>query len=1288
MLLRLTVIVLGALLLWGTCAAGQTPNGSVPQLVILNCADESSMEAVIGRVAEAGGIARHIFPTHVLIAELNAPAAQELLRDPRVELVTDGYADPSAVPVEYGRMARDAVAAWNQLLVMPSPAPEELYGPEDMPGMPLVDDALEAPDEGVGARGRIGGAPAPPGAASWQTSEYLMGSVIVSLVFVESNGAIDTQTENWTSGEEANVVAECLAGANWWISQYPYAASPLSFTWVYNYARQTGYEPINRSSSDDGLWIAEALTGLGYSCTSSTYFSAARNYVNDLRNSNNKDWGYAAFIVDSSVDSDGTFTDGYFAYAYIGGPFMVMTYDNDGWGISRMDQVFSHESGHIFRAGDEYCQAGYSCCSSSAYYGYLRIQNTNCNTGVTCIMNTNAPAVCSVTQQQLGWRDTDADTIADILDVSPTASLTAYVPDPTSDSTPTYSGSASVSFYPNQLNPGYDVTVNRIAGVEYRVDGGSWQACTASDGAFNSGTEAFTFTTSALSGGAHTFEVRAVDTAGNATPSPYPTDTLTINAHSLTVTAGASPTTVASSGSSSLSASFSDSSGHGIATWSWTDNGGGGSFSPSATVQNPTYNAPTNLSDGDVIVLLTVTGTCNGPSPISNSDSVSVTVQPVAHTFQVTANTPSPATVASGGTASLSATYSDSRPAHTVASWSWNDGGAGGSFSPSSNVQNPSYTAPVNTSDSNLVVTLTVNATCNGPSPLGDSDFTSLTVQPVAHTFQVTANAPSPATVASGGTTSLSATYSDSRPAHTVASWSWSDGGAGGSFSPSSSVQNPSYTAPANTGDPDLTVTLTVSATCNGPSPLSDSDSTSLTVQPVAHAFQVTANVPSPVTVTSGGTTSLSATYSDSRAAHTVGSWSWSDGGAGGSFSPSAAVQNPSYTAPISASDQTVTLTVTATCDGLPPIADSDSTSLTVDAPPAADFSASPVTGAAPLIVSFTDLSTGGPTTWLWDFGDGGTSAEENPTHVYTSGGLYSVTLTVSDAAGSDSETKGAYLSVSGRPNADFSAGPLRGRLELSVDFADMSTGSPSSWLWDFGDGETSAEQDPVHQYLKAGRHDVSLTASNPFGADLAQKVGYVWVSFRDVPITPQDPKDHWALNEILACVDAELVQGYPDGMYRPNLPVTRDQMAVYISRGVAGGDANVPAGPAEATFDDVPTDHWAYDCVEYAVSQGIVVGYGDNTYQPDWEVTRAQMAVFIARAIADPLGEEGLAGYTPPLIATFPDVPPDYWSYKHVEFLVSEGVVLGYVDGFYRPGQVMTRDQMAVYIARAFTLP
>jgi streptogramin lyase len=80
--------------------------------------------------------------------------------------------------------------------------------------------------------------------------------------------------------------------------------------------------------------------------------------------------------------------------------------------------------------------------------------------------------------------------------------------------------------------------------------------------------------------------------------------------------------------------------------------------------------------------------------------------------------------------------------------------------------------------------------------------------------------------------------------------------------------------------------------------------------------------------------------------------------------------------------------------------------------PPSAQFSGSPTAGAAPLAVTFTDLSTSAPTSWSWSFGDGGTSSLPSPTHAYTDPGLYTVSLTVGNEIGVDTETKVDYIHV------------------------------------------------------------------------------------------------------------------------------------------------------------------------------------------------------------------------------------------------------------------------------------
>jgi hypothetical protein len=184
----------------------------------------------------------------------------------------------------------------------------------------------------------------------------------------------------------------------------------------------------------------------------------------------------------------------------------------------------------------------------------------------------------------------------------------------------------------------------------------------------------------------------------------------------------------------------------------------------------------------------------------------------------------------------------------------------------------------------------------------------------------------------------------------------------------------------------------------------------------------------------------------------------------------------------------------------------------------------------------------------------------------------------------------------------------------------------------------------------------------------------------------------HWAARYIAACYDAGIVQGI-DGKYLPDGTVDRAAMATYVARALTGND--VPAGPVLANFDDVPADYWAYDAVEYAFAHNIVLGYGNRTYLPTLTVDRGQMAVFIARSIVDPLGDEGLADYTPPTSPSFSDVTSDSvdwaWCYEYVEYLHGLGIVQGYGTGaeaLYNPAWAVTRDMMAAYIARAFELP
>ena len=191
--------------------------------------------------------------------------------------------------------------------------------------------------------------------------------------------------------------------------------------------------------------------------------------------------------------------------------------------------------------------------------------------------------------------------------------------------------------------------------------------------------------------------------------------------------------------------------------------------------------------------------------------------------------------------------------------------------------------------------------------------------------------------------------------------------------------------------------------------------------------------------------------------------------------------QNPihTYTA---AGDYTVNLTVRDTINGCVDKA----TSLIKIVIPKAQFSVDDTLGCGPFTVNFTDESTieGNDTVgeWLWNFGDGNTSTEQNPTHTYESAGVYNVSLTIKTAITgfTRTETKANFIQVIGL-TPDFSSDVTTGCTPLTVSFTDNNVfyGPSSDWFWDFGDGTTSNETNPKHTYTTVGVFDVSLTVSD-----------------------------------------------------------------------------------------------------------------------------------------------------------------------------------------------------------------
>jgi hypothetical protein len=244
-------------------------------------------------------------------------------------------------------------------------------------------------------------------------SDSMTGTIACMIFFVESNGSYDPDTYSWTTPAVDQVKAQCVLGATWWSNKASYYNKTATFYLSYTNPDRTEmrqpYEPILHPSTDDSLWITAIMANLGYS--SGNKIARVTAYDAYLKSYANTQWAYSCFFAYNPSPASNTFTDGYFSYAYLGGPYVHMLYRNDGWSLTDIGRIFSHETGHIFWACDEYYQAGYGGCTScAACSSYRPVTNGNCQhpscnpTGsVPCIMRDNADAICNYTVQQVGW---------------------------------------------------------------------------------------------------------------------------------------------------------------------------------------------------------------------------------------------------------------------------------------------------------------------------------------------------------------------------------------------------------------------------------------------------------------------------------------------------------------------------------------------------------------------------------------------------------------------------------------------------------------------------------------------------------------------------------------------------------------------------------------------------------------------------------------------------------------------------------------------------------------------
>ncbi len=153
--------------------------------------------------------------------------------------------------------------------------------------------------------------------------------------------------------------------------------------------------------------------------------------------------------------------------------------------------------------------------------------------------------------------------------------------------------------------------------------------------------------------------------------------------------------------------------------------------------------------------------------------------------------------------------------------------------------------------------------------------------------------------------------------------------------------------------------------------------------------------------------------------------------------------------------------------------------------PPLARFGESDLDAVVGETLSFNDLSQNNPTRWTWEFGDGSTASGPNVSHAWSEAGVYTVTLTVQNEAGSDEVSKTVTIAPPppDPPLASFTIPSAVVPVNSIVRFTDTSTNDPTEWLWDFGDGDTSTAQNPPHAFAEPARYEVTLTVTNAGGS-------------------------------------------------------------------------------------------------------------------------------------------------------------------------------------------------------------
>jgi len=595
----------------------------------------------------------------------------------------------------------------------------------------------------------------------------------------------------------------------------------------------------------------------------------------------------------------------------------------------------------------------------------------------------------------------------------------------------------------------------------------------------------------------------------------------------------------------------------------------------------------------------------------------------------------------------------------------------------------PNYEAPTD-SGTNNVYNITVTATDNGAGALTATKVVAITVTDVNEAPSITSgNSESVSENTTG--TAYTATYTDPDAGDTI---TWSLGGTDAAlFSIDSDgkvtfISAPDYESPADSGK-DNVYNITVTATDSGS--LSAAKDVAITVTDVNEAPTITAAAA--LSVAEGSTAAFTAAATDPDG--NVITWSITGGADAGKFSiaPSTGVVTfitaPSYSTPTDAdAHNDYVLEITATDGTLSAV---KTVTVTVTPAPSSDATTTPNTDATVLVN-----------------GESKTAGTSQTTT--NSNGQKTTTVTVDTAKLQtilDSQKSGATVTIPITNNSDVAAGTLTGAMVKNMGNKDATL----VLLTDSGTYTLPASQiniDAVSQQLgkNVSLSDINVTVSiaEPSAAmtrvveNAAHDGGYtIMVPAVDYTITCTHGGQTVNVSSFNAYVERTIA--IPDGVDHSKITTgvvvesdgTTHHVPTKITvingkyyaviNSLTNSTYSVVWNPVE--FSDV-TNHWAKDAVNDMGSRMVVTGVGNNNYAPDRDMTRAEFATIMIRALGLEPGT-GAAG--------FRDVAATDWYNGYIKTAASYGIIKGYDNGNFGPNDTITREQAMTMISRAMTI-